>query len=55
MMFNAANDGVGGSPLTNKDTAGLPADLQSKLDAAFAKMKDGSLKTCPDKCGTWSE
>jgi basic membrane protein A and related proteins len=55
MLFNAANDGVGGSPLTNKDTAGLPADLQSKLDAAFAKMKDGSLKTCPDKCGTWSE
>jgi basic membrane protein A and related proteins len=54
MRFNAANDGVGGSPLYNAAAAGLPSDLQSKLDAAFAKMKDGSLKTCPDTCGTWS-
>ena len=54
-LFNAANNGVGGSPLYNAEKAGLPADLQSKLDAAFAQMKAGTLKTCPDKCGTWSE
>ncbi len=53
--FNAANDGVGGSPLYNASAAGLPADLQSKLDTAFAAMKAGTLKTCPDKCGTWTE
>jgi basic membrane protein A len=53
-LFNAANDGVGGSPLYNASAAGLPADLQGKLDAAFAAMKAGTLKTCPDKCGTWS-
>jgi basic membrane protein A len=55
LLFKAANDGVGPSPLYNADKAGLPADLQSKLDAAFAQMKAGTLKTCPDKCGTWSE
>ena len=55
LLFNAANNGVGGSPLYNADKAGLPADLQSKLDTAFAAMKAGTLKTCPDKCGTWSE
>jgi basic membrane protein A len=55
LLFNAANDGVGGSPLYNAAAAGLPADLQSKLDAAFADMKAGKLKTCPDKCGTWSQ
>ncbi len=52
--FNAVNDGVGGSPLYNPTAAGLPADLQSKLDTAFAAMKAGTLKTCPDTCGTWS-
>ena len=41
VKFNAANDGVGGSPLYNASAAGLPADLQSKLDAAFAAMKAG--------------
>jgi basic membrane protein A len=55
MRFNAANDGVGGSPLYNVDAAGIPSDLQSKLDAAFAQMKAGTLKTCPDKCGTWTQ
>jgi basic membrane protein A len=50
MRFNAANDGVGGSPLYNATAAGLPSDLQSKLDAAFNKMKAGTLKTCPDPC-----
>ena len=29
----------------------VPADLKAKLDAAFAEMKAGTLKTCPDNCG----
>ncbi len=53
-LFSAANDGVGPSPLYNTAAAGLPSELQSKLDTAFAAMKTGTLKTCPDKCGTWS-
>jgi basic membrane protein A len=53
-LFNAANDGVGGSPLYNASAAGLPSELQSKLDTAFNAMKAGTLKTCPDKCGTWT-
>jgi len=50
-MFNASNDGVGGSPITNVT---LSADAQTKLDAALAAMKAGTLKTCTDKCGTWA-
>ena len=31
----------------------LPADIQTKLDAALAGMKDGSVVTCPPapECG----
>jgi basic membrane lipoprotein Med (substrate-binding protein (PBP1-ABC) superfamily) len=55
LLFSAANDGVGPSPLYNATEAGLPSGLQSKLDTAFAAMKAGTLKTCPDTgCGTWS-
>ncbi|MFL5641031.1 MAG: BMP family protein [Chloroflexota bacterium] len=45
VFYNAANDGIGVSAFTNaaKD---IP-DLQSKIDAALAGMKDGSIKTCP--------
>jgi hypothetical protein len=25
--------------------------MQQKLDDAFAKIKSGELKTCPEKCG----
>jgi basic membrane lipoprotein Med (substrate-binding protein (PBP1-ABC) superfamily) len=46
--FDATNDGIGVSPAHDKT---WPADLQSKLDAALAAMKAGTLKTCPDKCG----
>lgn len=48
-IFNAANDGIGVSDFHG---ATVPADLQAKLDAAIAAMKAGTLKTCPDKCGT---
>ena len=53
--FNAANDGVGYSPLSENTSVTFPADLQGKLDDALAGMKAGTLKTCPDTgCGTWS-
>jgi basic membrane protein A len=51
--FNAANDGIGYSPFHNTSIT-LPADVQGKLDAALAAMKAGTLKTCPDQCGTWT-
>ncbi|HET7026774.1 MAG TPA: BMP family ABC transporter substrate-binding protein [Candidatus Limnocylindrales bacterium] len=49
--FDATNDGIGASP--GHDLASKwPSDLQGKLDAALAGMKDGSVKTCPDTgCG----
>jgi basic membrane protein A and related proteins len=52
-VFNAKNDGIGISKFQNSSVT-IPADVQGKLDAALAGMKDGSLKTCPDKCGTWA-
>src|SRR6476646_1506978 len=48
--FNAKNDGIGVSPFYDAASK-VPADTQAKLDAALAGMKDGSLKTCPAKCG----
>ncbi len=53
--FDATNDGVGYAPLNENKNVTFPADLQGKLDAALAAMKAGTLKTCPDKCGTWTE
>jgi basic membrane protein A len=52
-LFNAANDGVGISAFHNTAVT-LPADVQGKLDTALAAMKAGTLKTCPDTCGTWA-
>ncbi|MEA2607450.1 MAG: basic rane protein [Chloroflexota bacterium] len=49
-LWNAKNDGIGISDFHDKKSL-ISADLQSKLDAAMAAMKAGSLKTCPDKCG----
>jgi basic membrane protein A len=47
-LFNAANDGIGASAVTNVT---LP-DVQAKLDAAVAAMKAGTLQTCPTTgCG----
>jgi basic membrane protein A len=51
LHFNASNDGIGVSP--EQDGKGLiTADIQTALDTALAGMADGSLKTCPDTCGT---
>ena len=51
IIFNASNDGIGLAAFTNaaKDVS----DLQSKIDAALAGMKDGSVVTCPPapNCG----
>ncbi len=49
-LWNAANQGIGISDFHDKASI-MPAGLQAKLDAALAGMKDGSLKTCPEKCG----
>jgi basic membrane protein A len=51
--FDATNDGIGVSPFQNASIT-IPADVQGKLDAALAAMKAGTLKSCPDKCGTWT-
>ncbi len=45
VFYNAANNGIGVSTFTNA-AASIP-DLQAKIDAALAGMKDGSVKTCP--------
>ena len=46
VIYNAANDGIGVSPFYDAASK-LPADIQTKLDAALAGMKDGSVVTCP--------
>jgi basic membrane protein A len=47
-VYDATNDGIGASPVTNVT---LP-DVQAKLDAAIAAMKAGTLETCPKTdCG----
>jgi len=50
-LWNAANDGIGISDFHDKASL-IPAGLQDKLNTALAGMKSGSLKTCPDKCGS---
>ena len=45
VFYNAANNGIGVSAFTN--AAASVTGLQSKIDAALAGMKDGSVKTCP--------
>ncbi len=49
--FDATNDGIGISPITNVT---LPADAQTKINDALAAMKAGTLTTCTAKCGTWN-
>jgi basic membrane protein A len=48
--FDATNDGIGASA-GHDNASAWPSDLQAKLDAAVAGMKDGSVKTCPADCG----
>jgi basic membrane lipoprotein Med (substrate-binding protein (PBP1-ABC) superfamily) len=52
VFFNAANDGIGLAPFYDAASK-LPADIQTKIDAALAGMKDGTVVTCPPKpeCG----
>ena len=33
----------------------LAADTQAKVDAALAGMKAGTVKSCPDKCGSLTQ
>jgi basic membrane protein A len=51
LLFDATKDGIGTSPGHDKASAWAP-DTQGLLDAALAAMKAGTLKTCPDNCGT---
>ena len=46
VFYNAKNDGIGVAPFYDAASK-LPADIQTKIDAALAGMKDGSIKTCP--------
>jgi basic membrane protein A and related proteins len=50
-LYDAKNDGIGVSP-GHDNASAWASDAQAKIDAALAGMKDGSLKTCPDKCGS---
>ena len=52
--WDASRDGVGYAPFHDNASA-FPSDMQSKLDDAFAKIKSGEIKTCPDKCGDLAE
>ncbi|HET7031304.1 MAG TPA: BMP family ABC transporter substrate-binding protein [Candidatus Limnocylindrales bacterium] len=51
VLYDAKNDGIGVSQGHNLGNKWAP-DTQAKINAALAGMKDGSLKTCPDKCGS---
>jgi basic membrane protein A len=51
LLYDAKNDGIGvsaGHDNSNK----WAADAQTLINTALAGMKDGSLKTCPDTCGS---
>jgi len=51
VLYDAKNEGIGvsaGHDNSNK----WAADTQTLINTALAGMKDGSLKTCPDKCGS---
>jgi basic membrane protein A and related proteins len=52
IIYNASNDGIGVAPFYGAASK-LPADMQTKIDAAIAGMKDGSIVTCPPapNCG----
>jgi basic membrane protein A len=48
--WDASRDGIGVSPFHDLANV-VPSGLQAQLDAAYAQIKAGTLKTCPDKCG----
>jgi basic membrane protein A and related proteins len=51
VLFDAKVDGIGVSP-GHDNAALITPEIQAKLDEALAAMKAGTLKTCPDKCGS---
>jgi basic membrane lipoprotein Med (substrate-binding protein (PBP1-ABC) superfamily) len=53
ILYDAKNNGIGVSPGHDNASAWAP-DAQSLIDAALAGMKAGTLKTCPEKCGSLS-
>lgn len=50
VLYDAKNNGIGYSQPHNLGDKWAPGALDL-LNKALAGMKDGSLKTCPDKCG----
>jgi len=46
VFFNAKNNGIGVAPFYEAASK-LPADIQTKIDAATTGMKDGSVVSCP--------
>jgi basic membrane protein A len=50
VFFNATNDGIGVSPFYDAASK-LPADMQTKVDAAIAGLASGAIKACPADCG----
>ena len=51
VLFDAKNNGIGVSP--GHDLASLiTPEIQAKVDAAVAAMVAGTLKTCPENCGS---
>ncbi len=50
VLYDAKNNGIGVSQGHNKGDK-WAAGTQELLNNALAGMKDGSLKTCPEKCG----
>jgi len=51
LLYDAKNDGIGVSSGHNNSDK-WAADAGTKIAAALAGMKDGSIKTCPDNCGS---
>ncbi len=51
VLFDAKNNGIGVSP--GHDLVSLiTPEIQAKVDAAVAAMVAGTLKTCPENCGS---
>ena len=51
VLFDAKNNGIGVS--SGHDLASLiTPEIQAKVDAAVAAMVAGTLKTCPENCGS---
>jgi basic membrane protein A and related proteins len=48
--WDATRDGIGVAPFHDLASV-VPADVQQKLDDAYAAMKAGTLQTCPENCG----